>query len=134
MLYEVITIAIDIYNDDEDYRFLGINDVGVMPIQTEELEFENKRVLLEKDSIFSNFTKYLINNTKINELQKKYLFEACEDGNSGNILSATVMLGCSAEMLLLDLCDAYYKYLQNHGTVITSYSIHYTKLYDETKA
>lgn len=66
---------------------------------------------MEKDSIFSNFIKFVINNQELNDLQKKYLFEACECGENNNLLSATVMLGASAEMLLLDLCDAYKNYL-----------------------
>ena len=67
--------------------------------------------MLEKDSIFSNFIKFLIASEGVNEIQKQYLFEACECGSSNNLLSATVMLGASAEMLLLDFCNAYYEYL-----------------------
>ncbi len=104
-------IACDLYIDDEDYYFRGINNVGILPIQTEDIEYENKRFVMEKDSIFSNFIKFVINNQELNDLQKKYLFEACECGENNNLLSATVMLGASAEMLLLDLCDAYKNYL-----------------------
>ena len=32
------------------------------------------------------------------------------------MLSACVMLGCSAEILLKDLCEAYYKYLQKNAS------------------
>lgn len=37
-------------------------------------------------------------------------------GNASNMLSASVMLGCSAEILLKSLCEAYYKYLRNNAT------------------
>ena len=73
-------IACDLYIDDEDYYFRGINNVGILPIQTEDIEYENKRFVMEKDSIFSNFIKFVINNQELNDLQKKYLFEACECG------------------------------------------------------
>ena len=110
-LTEISKIACDIYIDDEQYYFLGINNVGILPIQTEEVVIQSKHIVLEKDSIFSNFIKFLIETEDVNELQKQYLFEACECGSSSNLLSATVMLGASAEMLLLDFCNAYYEYL-----------------------
>lgn len=113
-------IACEIYMDDDTYYFLGINQVGMLPIQTEELEFENKHIILEKDSIFTNFIKFIIDNPKLDELQKKYLFEACECGDKNNLLSATVMLGASAEILLLELCKAYKKYLDNQGDETTA--------------
>ena len=40
-------IACQIYIDDEEYYFLGFNDVGMLPIQTEELEFENRHIILD---------------------------------------------------------------------------------------
>ena len=110
-LDEISRIACDLYIDDAQYYFLGIKNIGILPIQTEEVVFESKHIVLEKDSIFSNFIKFLLENDKVNDLQKQYLFEACECGSSSNLLSATVMLGASAEMLLLDFCNAYYDYL-----------------------
>lgn len=114
-LEELSKISISIYNDDKSYRFLGINKVGYLAVKTEQIEFDNKKIIIEKDSVYSNFIKFLTCNSDIEELQKKYLFEACEAGNSNNMLSATVMLGCSAELLLIQLCDAFYKYLKNNG-------------------
>lgn len=66
---------------------------------------------------FANFIKFIIDNPKLDNLQKRYLFEACECGDKNNLLSATVMLGASAELLLLELCKAYKIYLDNHGDV-----------------
>lgn len=108
-------IACQIYIDDNTYYFLGINNVGMLPIQTEELEFGHKHIVLEKDSIFTNFIKFIIDNPNLSDLQKQYLFEACECGDKNNLLSATVMLGASAEILLLELCKAYKIYLDNQG-------------------
>lgn len=48
--------------------------------------------------------RLFLNSSDINELQKKYLFEACKCDDKSNLLSATVMLGASAKFLLLDLC------------------------------
>ncbi|SQB35500.1 hypothetical protein [Clostridium cochlearium] len=108
-------IACQLYIDDEDYYFIGITEVGMLPVQTEDIEFENKHVILEKDSVFTNFIKFTIDNSRLSDIQKKYLFEACECGDKNNILSATVMLGASAEMLLFELCGAYKVYLDNQG-------------------
>ena len=106
-LSELSSIANQIYIDDEEYYFCGINNVGMLPIQTEELSFESKHIVLQKDSIFSNFIKFIIDNTQLDKIQKQYLFEACECGDKNNLLSATVMLGASAELLLLDLVDLF---------------------------
>ena len=110
-LEELSDIASELYIDDEHYHFVRIDRVGMLPVQTEEVQFASKHVVMEKDSIFSNFVKFLINNNRVDALQKQYLFEACECGDKNNLLSATVMLGASAEMLLLDLCQAYHGYL-----------------------
>ena len=108
-------IACEIYIDNDEYYFLGINEVRMLPIQTETLEFEHRHIVFEKDSIFANFIKFIIDNPNIDEIQKEYLFEACECGDKNNLLSATVMLGASAEILLLDLCEAYKIYLDHQG-------------------
>lgn len=115
-LPELSKIACSIYEDDDTYYYLGINDVGVLAINLEEITFEERKVIVEKNSVFTSFMKYLADNTDVPEIQKKYLFEACENGYSNNMLSATVMLGCSAELLLLELSRAYYEYLKKHGT------------------
>ena len=75
-LQELSKIACQIYIDDDEYYFLGINGVGMLPIQTESLEFEHKHIVLEKDSTFANFIKFIIDNPQIDELQRSYLFEA----------------------------------------------------------
>jgi len=108
-------IACELYLDNDDYYFIGIDEICMLPIQTEDIKFEKKHIVFEKDSVFANFIKFIINNPSLNDIQKKYLFEACECGDKNNILSATVMLGASAEMLLFELSCAYSKYLKNQG-------------------
>ncbi|MNN13486.1 hypothetical protein D3C81_1265210 [compost metagenome] len=109
-------ICTDIYMDNEDYACYGISSIGILPIQTEEVEFDNHVVMFEKDSVYMSFLKFLADNNMISEIQKKYLYEACAAGNTNNILSASVMLGCSAEILLKELCESYQKYLIIHGS------------------
>ena len=42
---ELSKIACQIYIDDDEYYFLGINGVGMLPIQTESLELEHKHIV-----------------------------------------------------------------------------------------
>ena len=117
----ISSISCELYEDDDDYYFLGINNVNMLAIQIEELEYNNKYVMIEKDSVFSEFIKFIIISKEVDPLQKKYLFEACECGNRNNLLSASVMLGASAEMLLIDFCMAYKNYLaKNADNVVVS--------------
>lgn len=109
-------LACRIYIDNDDYYFLGINNVGMMPIQTEEIDFNHKHIVMERDSIFTNFIKFIIDYPNLNEIQQRYLFEACECGDKNNILAASVMLGASAELLLIDFCNAYCEYLRKNET------------------
>ncbi|WP_280166547.1 hypothetical protein [Priestia aryabhattai] len=105
----------DIYENDEDYACSGAR-IGTRAIVAEEIEYEDKVILLEKDSVYTNFIKYLSGNDRIDALQKNYLYEACATGNQGNILAASVMLGCAAEISLKKLCEAFHIYYQNNHT------------------
>lgn len=107
--------AADIYQDDEDYGFYGVSSIGITPIKTSEIEFENKHYIFDKDSIYSNFIQFIISMDNLGDIQKKYLFEACNCGSNHDLLAASVMLGASAEILLLDLCSAYEQYLDNNS-------------------
>ena len=44
-LQELSKIACQIYIDDDEYYFLSINGVGMLPIQTESLELEHKHIV-----------------------------------------------------------------------------------------
>ncbi|MGG1607410.1 hypothetical protein [Bacillus wiedmannii] len=108
----------EIYEDDDDYGFVGVR-LGVLLLSTVKIH-----------DYVTNETKYLSNHanyqnlidkaTKIDldETQKMYIFEACNSAIAGNNLAATVLLGCSAELMLINLCQAYENYLisigQNH--------------------
>ncbi|MGG0464811.1 hypothetical protein [Priestia aryabhattai] len=105
----------EIYENDEDYACYGAR-IGTRAIVAEKVEYEDKVILLQKDSVYTNFIKYLSGNDRIDALQKNYLYEACATGNQGNLLAASVMLGCAAEILLKKLCEAFYIYYQNNHT------------------
>jgi hypothetical protein len=115
-LKEISSIVCDIYEDDDTYYYLGINRVGVLAINLEEVVYEERKVIVEQNSVFTSFLKYLVGSDDIPDIQKRYLFEACENGYADNMLSATVMLGCSAELLLLELSFAFYEFLKTNGT------------------
>lgn len=117
-LKEISSIACDVYDDDDAYYYLGINRVGALAVNLEEISYESRKVIVEQNSVFTSFMKYLVDSDEVPEIQKRYLFEACENGYSDNMLSATVMLGCSAELLLIDLCSAYLDYIKAHGTQV----------------
>ena len=106
-------ISTEIYQDDDKYHYCGIETIGIKPIQTEEINVSGKSIIFEKDSVYSNTIKFVMNNTELSELQKQYLYEACECGDKNNLLAATVMLGASAEMMLIEMCEAYKQYLRN---------------------
>lgn len=105
----------EIYEDDKEYTCSGAL-IGTRAIIAEEIKYEDKVILLEKDSVYINFIKYLSGNDRIDSLQKNYLYEACTTGNQGNILAASVMLGCAAEISLKRLCEVFYVYYQNNHT------------------
>lgn len=104
----------DIYQDDEDYYFIGVSNVGVKPIVTTEVEYDNKYIIVDKNSVYSDVISFLVNSDNLCELQKKYLFEACNCGANRDFFAASVMLGALAELMLLDLCGAFEKYLEKH--------------------
>lgn len=109
-------ISIKIYTDDERYRYYGISEIAIEPIQTEILTYENTDVVIEKDGVFNTFMEFLISNEGIEKIHRDYLFEACECGSRNNLLAASVMLGASAELLLIQLSESYGKYIKSEKT------------------
>jgi hypothetical protein len=112
----------DIYQDDDDYALTKV-ELGVKAIQLENIEVEEKPIIVEKSSIYSSLLKRLIVDENLSKLHKQYLYEACTVGSQGNIMSATMMLGCAAEISLLELANAGYLYFKANksGTEISNY-------------
>lgn len=105
-----------IYKNDSEYYFKGFTECGIKQICLEEYDVPGKVYLLQKDSVYANVLKYISGNTDIDPLEKDYIIEACECGSQHNLLSATVMLGCAAELLLSKLADAYGVWFKKNKT------------------
>lgn len=105
-------ISILIYTDNSQYRYYGIKEIGIKPIQTEILSYDDTNIVVEKNSVFTSFMEFLIANEYIDKIHRDYLFEACECGARNNLLSASVMLGASAELLLIQLSESYGNYIK----------------------
>ena len=103
----------DIYRDDNDYMLTNIN-VGVKAIQLEDLKVQENSIIVEKESVYSTLIKRLISDDKLTVLHKKYLFEACNVGNSGNMMAATMMLGCAAEIALIEIVEATFEFYKKN--------------------
>lgn len=105
----------EIYEDDDEHGFVGVQ-FGVLLLSTVKVH----DYVTHETRYLSNHANYqnLINKaTKIglDETQKMYIFEACNSAIAGNNLAATVLLGCSAELMLINLCQAYENYLKSIG-------------------
>jgi len=107
-------ICFEIYEDDDEYRAVGVK-VSILANNVTSMEINEIEREIEQESIYHNFIMEIAN-VNIDKIEKKYLLEACECAIRNNRLAASTMLGCAAEYLLIKLCEAYYSYLQNNGT------------------
>lgn len=107
----------DIYRDDSNYMLTNIK-IGIKAIQLENLNVQENSIILEKDSVYSTLIKRLIADVKLTDLHKKYLFEACSVGSTGNMMAATMMLGCAAEIALIELAEATYKFYKENKSPV----------------
>lgn len=107
----------DIYRDDNAYMLTNIK-IGIKAIQLENLNVQENSIILEKDSVYSTLIKRLIADDKLTDLHKKYLFEACSVGSTGNMMAATMMLGCAAEIALIELAEATCKFYKENKSPV----------------
>lgn len=112
----------DIYIDDANYMLTDVK-VGIKAIQLENFEVKERPIIVEKNSIYSSLIKRLLSDNELSELHKNYLYEACNVGSLGNMMAATMMLGCAAEISLLELVNATYEYFKSSksDTEITNF-------------
>ena len=108
------SIGQSIYKNDSEYYFKGFTKCGIKPVYLEEYNVPGKVYLLQKDSIYANAIKNITSIPDVDPLENDYIIEACECGSQHNLLSATVMLGCAAELLLSKLADAYGAWFQKN--------------------
>lgn len=107
-------ICFEIYEDDEEYAVVGVY-ISALACNITNVEIDEIENEIVQDSIYQNFIME-ISSMDIDQIEKRYLYEACECGVRNNRLAASTMLGCAAEYLLINLSNAYYKYLKNNGT------------------
>ncbi|MFV2048620.1 hypothetical protein KDJ21_005490 [Metabacillus litoralis] len=108
-----------LFPDDDDYALMGIS-FGLL-ISKANGNIEEKQTdevnLPSRNQVYENLITKL-NKTNLDSIEKDYLYEACLCARKGYNLSASTMLGCAAERMLLLLCKAYLKYLKNgNGSV-----------------
>ena len=105
-------LSFEIYEDDDEYRatdvIITVLAAKVTTVEIEEIERE-----IVEGSVYQSFITE-ISSLGLDEIEKSYLYEACECAIRNNKLAASTMLGCAAEYLLIKLCDSYYEYLKNH--------------------
>lgn len=51
----------------------------------------------------------------IDDIEKDYILEGCNCAINGNRLAAATMIGCAAERLLHQLCEAFLQYMKNNN-------------------
>ncbi|MDO7906073.1 hypothetical protein Q5741_06525 [Paenibacillus sp. JX-17] len=106
----------DIYVDDDAHGFVGIKLGTTMNKVVVRRDLSGESTHLEKHNNYENLI-HLTLNSEMSEIEKAYIFEACECAMRNNRIAAATMLGCAAEYLLLQLCDAYQEYLEcGNGT------------------
>ena len=107
-------LCFEIYEDDDEYAATSV-EVSVLADKVTEIEIEEIEKVIIENSVYQSFIKELYD-MNIDEVEKRYLYEACECASRGNLLAGATMLGCSAEYLLINMCKAYQSYiLKNKG-------------------
>ncbi|MGI6647505.1 MAG: hypothetical protein ACOX5W_00170 [Bacillota bacterium] len=107
-------ICFEIYEDDDEYAAVGVY-ISTLAYNITSVEIDEIENEIVEDSIYQNFILE-ISSMDIDQIERKYLYEACECAIRNNRLAASTMLGCAAEYLLINLSNAYYQYLENNGT------------------
>ncbi|WP_411682589.1 hypothetical protein [Clostridium thailandense] len=111
-------VCAEIYTPEGDYEFWGID---ILPLKKkfvardEEVVKSETTTIEQKDIIYDNF-KLKALKSSYDDIERAYIIEACETAINGNRLSATTMIGCAAERLLILLSEAYLEYLKNNST------------------
>lgn len=108
------TLCFEIYEDDDDYMATSVN-ISILAAKVTTVEIDEIEKEIVENSVYQSFVKDISSMT-LDSIEKSYLFEACECAMRNNRLAASTMLGCAAEYLLLQICDAYHIYLKNNAS------------------
>ncbi|MEK3886545.1 hypothetical protein [Bacillus sp. FSL K6-3431] len=111
---EVVKLSKEFYPDDKDHDLLNvIKGVKIMDFTGDETEEEDlSDVSMPGGRVYQNLVAK-VHKQHIDSIEKNYILEACYCGQRGYRLAAATMIGCAAERLLIQLCDAYLSYLEN---------------------
>lgn len=101
-----------IYNETEAYAFEDVQFGILMDMETVVDQETGTLTTYTQNQIYKNLLAKL-NTTRIDKVEAAYLHEGCNCAIQGLRLSAITMLGCAAECLLIQLCQAYLDYLNN---------------------
>lgn len=105
-------LCFEIYEDDDDYMATNIK-TSILASKVTTIEINEIEREIVENSVYQNFIRD-ISSMNLDNIEKSYLFEACECAMRNNRLAASTMLGCAAEYLLLNICESYYTYLKNN--------------------
>ena len=108
------TLSFEIYEDDDEYRATDVV-ITVLAAKVSIVEIEEIEKEIVEGSVYQSFITE-ISSLGLDEIEKSYLYEACECAIRNNRLAASTMLGCAAEYLLSQLCNSYHEYLKNHSS------------------
>lgn len=104
-------LCFEIYEDDDEYMATSVV-VSILASKVTTFEIDEIEKEIVENSVYQGFIKE-ISLMELDQIEKSYLFEACECAIRNNRLAASTMLGCAAEYLLLNICSSYLKYLKN---------------------
>ncbi|MBB4824136.1 hypothetical protein HNO89_001356 [Sporosarcina luteola] len=110
-----VKACMDVYPDDDKHSLLevrkGIKIAEVIEVQDGEGTAD---VSIPGGQIYHNLIAK-VHKEHIDSIEKDYILEACYCAQRGYRLAAATMIGCAAERLLLQLCEAYLVFLKNGG-------------------
>lgn len=107
-------ICFEIYEDDDDYMATSVV-VSILASKVTTIEIDEIEKEIVENTVYQSFIKE-ISQMELDQIEKSYLYEACECAIRNNRLAASTMLGCAAEYLLLNICQSYHEYLKNNSS------------------
>ena len=107
-------LCFEIYEDDDDYMATSIV-VSILASKVTTIEIDEIEKEIVENTVYQSFIKE-ISQMELDQIEKSYLYEACECAIRNNRLAASTMLGCAAEYLLLNICQSYHEYLKNNSS------------------
>lgn len=109
----IVSKCKEFYPEDEDHALLTvIKGMKMSEALKEESNGEKTSVSIPGGQIYLNLISK-VHKEHIDSIEKDYILEACYCAQRGYRLAAATMIGCAAERLLVQLCEAFLTYLKN---------------------